>query len=103
MDWIEDALAWLWAVIVQLFGDLAELLKDVVLYAIGAVMELVAIILEVIPTPSFLEGVSLDSLLDSVPVLGFFISQLRLVEALAIIGAAYGFRLIRLITTLGLW
>ena len=60
--------------------------------------------LSVLPNPTFLAGVSLQTLFGQ---LGndalFFVGQFRVGDALALVGAAFAFRMARKVVTLFQW
>lgn len=81
-----------------------DLLLDVVVWVFGLALELLALIVNSIPIPSFLQQYSLGSMMAGLdPGILYFVALLKIPEALAIVGAGVGFRLLRKVLTLAQW
>jgi hypothetical protein len=103
-DWITDFLDWLLELVKEAFESVLQLLKDVAVWIFDGILSAFAVVIETIPAPDFLHQVSISSLLSGLPpYAAFVISQTQLGTALAVIGAAFGFRLARKIATLFQW
>lgn len=102
--WLSMLTSWVANTLHTLFSAIAQLLKDLVTYALAAVLGLVAAAISSITPPDFLTSYSLSSLLGRTgPTVQFFIVQFRIPEGLALIGTAYGFRLLRKFLTAFQW
>lgn len=102
--WLSKLTGWFAYAIHQIFVALAALLHDLVPYLIGAVLDLVAFIVDQISPPDFLSQYSLNTLLGNAgPIVGFFVAQFKVGQALTLIGYGYGFRLLRKFLTLFQW
>jgi hypothetical protein len=57
-----------------------------------------------IPVPDFIANNSMGSLLGQTgPIVGFFMTELNIGQALTLVGAGYAFRLLRKFLTLFQW
>ena len=91
--WIKDV----WKAVVDFFGDL-------LLFFLQMVLDVVLWVLEAIPVPEFMQQFTLQSAFSGLdPTLLYVVDQLNIPEALAIVGAAFGFRLLRKALTLFQW
>ena len=102
--WLDKLTGWfgnaIHAVVQALFG----MLHDLVLWVFKALLGLFATMVSAIKPPDFISQYSMGTLLGNAgPIVGFFISQLRVGEALLLIGAGYAFRLLRKVLTLFQW
>lgn len=96
-DWLAEQLRALWEAIETFFTDLLVGLVEVVL-------EVFAVIVELIPVPDFLTTYSLCNLLGLAgPEVGYFLQTFRIGEALGLVASGYGFRLLRKLVTAGQW
>lgn len=102
--WLSRLTGWVSYAIHTVFVAVAQLLKDLVTYVLAVILSLVATAIESISPPSWLSQYSMGTMLGNAgPIVGFFLSQLRIPEALALIGAGYAFRLLRKFLTLFQW
>lgn len=102
--WLSRITGWFAYAINQVFGAVVQVLKDLVTYLLAAILGLVQQAIAMLPVPSWLANNSLGTLLGQTgPVVGFFMSNLQIPAALALIGAGYAFRLLRKFLTLFQW
>jgi len=96
-NWIKEQLLWLWNALVTLLNDFQVKFLD-------SVCGFFASIIESIPVPDFIANYSIGSLLANAgPEVAWVVTSLRIGEALLLIAAGYGFRLMRKLFTLGQW
>lgn len=104
IGWLDDLTNWFKEQFERLFSFLVQLVKDAILWLIESVMELGATIIEMIPVPGFLDGLSIANMLGQAgPTVAWLVTTLKLGEGLALIAGAYAFRLLRKLLTLGQW
>lgn len=104
IGWLDDLTDWFREQFERLFSFLIQLVKDAILWLMEAVLELGATILEKVPVPEFLQNLSIAHMLGQAgPTVAWLVTTLKLGEGLALIGAAYAFRLLRKLLTLGQW
>lgn len=102
--WLSKLTTWLSSIVHTLFSAILDLLKDLVTYVIRVVLDLIASAIGAIGAPNFLQTYSLGNVLGQAgPVVGFFLTQLKITQGLAMIGAGYVFRLTRKFLTLFQW
>lgn len=102
--WLSRLTGWVSYALNSLFAAFAAFLKDLVTYVLGVVLGLVALAIASIPVPDWISGNSMGSLLGQTgPIVGFFMVQLKIPQALGLIGAGYAFRLVRKFATLFQW
>jgi len=102
--WLSRITGWFAYAINQVFGAVVQVLKDLVTYLVAVVLDLVKWMIAAIPVPDWIADNSLGSLLGQTgDIAGFFMVQLRIPAALALIGGGYAFRLIRKFLTLFQW
>lgn len=85
----------------DLWRDLKEFVTDIFIFLLDLFLKGIAFIVEQIPVPDFVQSVNINSFLD--PGLLWLVSQAGLHHALAMVGAAIVFRILRRIFTLGIW
>lgn len=102
--WLQAAIDWAYGVVKSIFGALWDFLQDVVVAVADAAFSAILALLNAIPVPDFLSNYSLGFVLGGLPAdLGFFFQKLRLTEAVVLLGAGVGFRMLRKLFTLGQW
>jgi hypothetical protein len=102
--WLSKLTGWIANVVHTFFVAIVQVLKDLVTYVLSTILDLVADAISSISPPDFLTNYSMGALLGQAgPIVGFFLSQLRVGEGLAIVGAGYAFRLLRKFLTLFQW
>jgi hypothetical protein len=102
--WLSKLTTWLSDIVHTLFSAIVDLLKDLVTYVIRVVLDLIVSAISAIGAPNFLQTYSLGNVLGQAgPVVGFFLTQLKIAQGLAMIGAGYVFRLTRKFLTLFQW
>lgn len=103
IDWLIDAYNDLAEWFVALFDAIISFLSDLPIYLLDGLLGAIASLIEAIPIPDLLSnGLSpLFAQLD--PSIAYFLMRSGLPEMLAMIGAAYLFRLSRKALTLFQW
>lgn len=102
--WLDDITNWLSQLVRDVWEAFVTFVRDVVLHAIDIVLEGFSLLIEAIPVPGFLEGVSLGQYLGQLPGgVQWMLSTFRLPECFAILAAGVAFRLLRKLVTLGQW
>lgn len=103
LDWLSKKIDAILLWIVNFFLACIEFLKGVILDVFEKFLEGIRVVLSSIPIPDFLSHSMQQSFDGMGPLLLFLIGHSGVVPALSIIGAAYVFRLLRKIFTLGQW
>lgn len=102
--WLSMLTHWVAYAINVVFAAFVAVLRDLITAVVVLVLALVSAAIDAIGVPDFLAGKSLGSLLGQTgSVAGFFMTQLRIWEGLALVGAGYVFRIIRKLVTLFQW
>lgn len=102
--WLSRLTGWIAYAINAVFDAFATFLRDLVINIFSNLLQLVLLIVQAIPVPSFLTNYSMNSILGGTgPIVGFFMSQLNIGPSLGLIAAGYVFRLIRKFLTLFQW
>lgn len=102
-NWISEFLHNILQHIVDFFIWLVDFFKDILLWFIDQLLTAFVALIQLIPLPAFITT-GLNSLFAEMPPLAlYFFSHTGLVEGLGIIGAGYGFRLLRKFATLFQW
>lgn len=95
---------WLLSGFVAVFVAIWQIEEDLFIDGLDLLLNGFSSVLSVLPTPTFLTGLSLQSLFGQ---LGsdalFFIGQFRVGDGLALVGAAFAFRMARKVVTLFQW
>lgn len=104
VGWLDDLTNWLREQLERLFNFLVQLVKDAILWLLEAMLDLGALIIEAIPVPDWMGNYSIAGMLGQAgPTIAWCVTTFRIGEAMTIIGAAYAFRLLRKVLTLGQW
>lgn len=102
--WLSRITGWFSYAFNTFFGAIAAFFKDLVTFVLASVLGLVALAISSLPVPSFITNNSLGALLGQTgSIVGFFMVQLQIPAGLGLIGAGYGFRLLRKFATLFQW
>ena len=102
--WLSRLTGWIAYAIQAVFTALITLLRDIVTYAIAAVLAIFSAAIDNIQAPTWLSQYSLGTMLGNTgSVMGFFMQQLNIGAALGLVGAGYAFRLLRKFVTLFQW
>lgn len=95
---------WLGDQIKAVWGFFVTFMKDLVIFSIASALELVKVIVEALPPPTFLTDLAICTILsDAGPWAQWAIGTFRLAEGFAILTAALVFRLLRVVLTLFQW
>ncbi|HWK52881.1 MAG TPA: hypothetical protein VNR18_00790 [Hyphomicrobiales bacterium] len=96
-NWFKEQFEALWA-------DFVEFGRDMLVFAVESVLDLIATMVEAIPSPDFLQNASICGVLASAgPWATWAIGTFRLAEGFALIGGAVVFRLLRVFLTAFQW
>lgn len=96
MEYITGLLKGLWA-------DFLEFMGDWFLLTLAKLLDAVAGLLESLTPPDFTYTSLSDTLGPAMPYIGSFLAQSGITEAFALLAAAFAFRVVRKIVTLGRW
>jgi hypothetical protein len=100
---IDAFIAWLRGVLISLLEGIVGVLKDFAVWVVDEVGGAVVGVLNAIELPAFVSG-GLQSVFGAVPApIAWIAGELQVGTCLAIIGAAYVVRLIRIFGTLFQW
>jgi hypothetical protein len=101
---IDKITDWLLELIVKVFKGLWDFVKDQAISILEGMLEAVVALVSLIPAPEFLTQYSLGSLMaDFPPYVWYFVGNLKLTEAFAILASGFAFRMTRKAITLGQW
>lgn len=102
--WLSRLTGWIAYAINTVFTAVVQVLKDLVTYVLAVVLGVVQAAIAAIQPPDFLSTYSMGSILGNAgSIVGFFLSEFQVGTALALIGGAYAFRLLRKFLTLFQW
>jgi hypothetical protein len=100
---LEQFTSWLLGLVGAVFSALWEFVRDAVIEVFDLLLQAIVGLLGAISTPSFLTA-GLGSLFSGLdPATLYLVGMLRVPEALAMVGAAYAVRLVRIVATLFQW
>ena len=103
MEWISTFTAWLLSLVKSVFTSLWDFVTDVFISLIDLILTAFVSLISAIPVPDFIQG-GLQSSIDGLDgTVLYILAQVRLPEALALIGVGYAFRLVRKFVTLFQW
>ncbi|WP_077529475.1 hypothetical protein [Vreelandella utahensis] len=103
MDWVSDVLDWIKELIKAIFDAFWDLLSDIGLILLSAILDIFLLIISFLTLPSFFAG-GLSEFLGGIdPAVMYFLSKSGLGAGLELIGAGVMFRLTRKLLTLGQW
>lgn len=101
---VSSITTWAQKQITTLWADFSDFMTDLQLDFVELAFSVVEAIAYLIPSPSFLTDFSICAMLQAAgPWGGFIVAQLRVGEALALLGGALVFRLVRVFLTLFQW
>lgn len=104
LGWLNAAIQWVFGIIKAGLLALLDLLRDGVVWVFDQVLGAVASVISAIPVPAFMQSGGLGGLFGAIPPeVAWFVGQLGLPQAAAMIGAGVMFRLTRKLVTLGQW
>lgn len=104
VGWLNDVTNWLRDQFRSLWDALVAFLNDLIVTALEAVLELVALAFEALPVPEFVQGQSVGAMLGQAgPVVGWLASTMQLGTASSLMVSAYAFRALRKAVTGGRW
>jgi hypothetical protein len=96
--------AWLLSLVVKVFAAFWDLLNDLLIAGADGLLQALAGLIAALPAPSFLSSVSLQTSFASMTsdVL-YFLGVFNIGAGIALLGSAFGFRMLRKIVTLFQW
>ncbi|CAJ0729122.1 DUF2523 family protein [Ralstonia pickettii] len=95
---------WLLSGFVAVFAALWQIQEDLMIDGLDLLLNGLSSVLSLLPTPTFLSGLSLQSLFGQLGSdMLFFFGQFRVGEGIALVGAAFAFRMARKVVTLFQW
>lgn len=95
---------WVLSLVVKAFAALFDLLGDVLLACVDGFLHAIAVLYVAIPAPTFLQGSSLQSLFGGIsPDVLYFFGVFNIGPGITLLGAGFGFRMMRKIVTLFQW
>ncbi|WP_247539178.1 DUF2523 domain-containing protein [Ralstonia pseudosolanacearum] len=96
--------AWLLKAFVAVFAALWSIVEDLCIDVLDLLLNGLTTVLGALPAPSFLTGVSLQSMFGQLggDVL-FFLGAFNIGQGIALLGAGFAFRLLRKVVTLFQW
>lgn len=104
MGWLTDLTNWLAEQIAAFFNALESLLTDLLVMWLEQTCTMVLWVLDHIPLPDWVSTYSLCNLLAQTgPTVTWALDTFRVGEALGLVAAGYGFRLLRKVVTLFQW
>lgn len=102
--WLDDLTAWMWKVLKIFFDALVAFAHDLIIRTLEQIFTVILLLLELLPMPEFLEGVSLGGMLASGgSSILWFADLFQIGPSLVLIGTAMVFYLIRRVLTVGIW
>lgn len=88
--------------ILGLWDDWTTFVRDLLVWLVDGVLGGIATAIESVPSPDFLAG-GADGYLSGLGEIYYFLAMSGFDVGLGLIGAATGFRLVRIFATLGIW
>ncbi|MBL8506679.1 MAG: hypothetical protein JNJ51_10010 [Methylobacillus glycogenes] len=102
--WLEKISNFFKDLVIGTLLAILEVLKDILLWFVEGFLDGVAYVLSLIPAPTFLPGNWLGELIGQLPSFALYVvSNINFGTALLIIGAGFGFRMLRKVFTLFQW
>lgn len=100
---LEQFTQWLFDLVKKVFTALWDFVVDAVINLVDLVLTAIVALIGAIPVPAFMSN-GLQSLFAALdPGILWVLGQCGIVTALGMVGAAYGFRLVRKVVTLFQW
>lgn len=104
IGWLEDLTKWFKDAFKAIFNAFKELMNDLIIALLKTVLDAVDAMIVLIPVPDFMTNYGMCALLAQAgPAVGWIYNELRFSECMALIVAAYGFRMTRKLLTLFQW
>lgn len=103
--WLEQITTWLVDLVKDVFVAVWDLLGDGIVFVLSSILVPIGGWISGLTPPAFLSsGINIGALLTGLPPFALYLAgQTRITEAMAILGAAVGFHLLRKMVTLGQW
>lgn len=99
---MSDFAAWLVGLVKDLLKAVWDIVVDLAIEIVDLVLAALLVVVSALPVPSFTGGFA-NALSGISPGVWFFASHFRIGECLAVLGAAFAFRLARKAVTLFQW
>ncbi|AOY99637.1 DUF2523 domain-containing protein [Cupriavidus sp. USMAHM13] len=101
---LSDFATWLLSLFGKLFAAAWDLFSDLAINIVDLALTAIAALIAAIPAPTFLQGVSLQQSFASLAgdVL-YFLGVFNIGPGIALLGSAFGFRMLRKVVTLFQW
>ena len=104
MGWLRDLTEWFAEQIAAVWEAFTGFLGDWILFSIEKALSFAAFVIQYIPVPDVVQGVTLAGLLGNAgPQVAWCVSTFKIAEGLSVVGGAYVFRLTRKLLTVGQW
>jgi len=104
VGWLDDLTGFLRRQVDRLWKAIVDFFRDLVLYAIEQVLNLVAHAVEKLPVPEFLDEYKLGTLFANAgPTVAWFVNIFKIPECMTVISLGIVFFITRKILTLGKW
>lgn len=104
VGWLTDLTNWLRDLVKTMFAEAIEFAKDFIELAFAMFVDGVLTVINAIPVPEFLDGISICSILgDAGPSVAWAVGAMRVPEGMAVIAAGFLFYLVRKVVTLFQW
>lgn len=102
--WLTDLTNWFREQLHRLWDAIEAFFADLLILAVEAVLEVVALAFESLPVPEFMTTTSIGDLLGNAgPVVGWFVQTFKISECMSLLAAGAVFRITRKIVTFGKW
>jgi len=102
--WLQDITDFIRRQVERLWDAIVLFFRDLVMYAIEKMLDLIALAFEKLPVPEFLTQYKLGTLFANAgPTIGFFVNIFKIPECMAVIALGIVFFITRKILTLGKW
>jgi len=104
VGWLDDLTSWFRDAFKAIFNAFIEFMNDLIIALLKAIFETADGMVSLLPVPDFLNNYGMCALLAQAgPAVGWIYNELHFSECMALIVAAYGFRMTRKIFTLFQW
>lgn len=102
--WLDSLSAWLWKVIKEFWDSLVAFVGDLFVIWLEQSLNAILYVVNLLPMPSFMEGQSIGSLMGQAGnTVLWFADVFSIGPALAMLGVAMAFYVVRRVLTLGIW
>ena len=102
-DWLSDKLENIAKWFIGLIEKLLDALKAMVLWLFEQLLNMIHAVISGLPVPDFFHGTLQSGANGLLPLTSYLLGQSGVAQGFMLIGAAYVFRMLRKIVTLGQW